>query len=303
LQSVRELRVDIWGNDQQDHLLELGWKLADCLARMPNLKTLSLSATTLCSDALETAFKERGLDFPQVQTLAVGHHVAWLIHLCSHVHQVSSDDWILDPKHTVGSGTEFIRAASKAQLLSFTFHAKWNALLLEDVWRFMPQLKTLGLHGMVMSFDQVLAVLRKFRNLEVLTLADAERLTGLEYPDSDCRWWPQKKITYAQEAAVRAVFQNVPSVRELRLGQHFRAWIVQHDTHSLVEVRWEVSRPGQFDQWLDQNKALPSETQDPFLLEHVDPCDTQDPEDETNPQFSEVEDTRSIFSRADTLAM
>jgi hypothetical protein len=78
---------------------------------------------------------------------------------------------------------------------------------------------------------------------------------------------------------------------------------VQHDTHSLVEVRWEVSRPGQFDQWLDQNKALPSETQDPFLLEHVDPCDTQDPEDETNPQFSEVEDTRSVFSRADTLAM
>jgi hypothetical protein len=335
--AARELHVDVWPGPTRavssEVLQDLGGMLALCMARMDRLDWISLSTTLHCSDALRTAFTHSGVNFPQVRALTAGFHLDWLIDFCPNLETVSSNDWL---PCSAASALPFVQAAGKVSgLRDFAYNAYWDADLLDAVYRAMPQLRSLAVRGgILMRLDALLAALKKFRHLTLLALPDAGMLSGLEAvkrPSS-------ADITSAQEAAVTAIFRELPRLEEVRLGRCFRAWTTtaaitttnnkkyNNSSNKMqrldgVSIQWEatVGMAGQSWSRHMQSKCHLElghlHLEQEVVVEDVNYEDDEDDEetilmssahrfldDDMASMLSGMEDSASIFSRTDTLA-
>lgn len=272
--------------------------LAHVIVKMENLEKLSLSTTVICAEPLKQAFLDSGLEFPQIKELKLGYNVEWLIRFCPGVETVASDDWLVDPRHD-SRGVAFVRAAGKAPVLkNFSFHARWDKSLLEEVWVVMPQLQSLGLDGgcYVTDLDSLLAVIKHFGKLERLRLTDHEQLiVGCTrvFPRASSR----TDISPYQTAVVKAVFQTVPGLRELAIGNHFRAWVVRRPLDGGMELKWEANVPTGPVSWEQHDYPFAERMRISSQLEDV--CTLGRDEEEI---LSDLDDGQSVFSRTDTLA-
>lgn len=306
LQTARELHVDLWPGPTQtvasEVLEELGSLLVDCMSRMDRLDKISLSTTIPCSEALRPAFDNANVDFSQVRELTAGFHLDWLIHSCPNLETISSDDWLAN-SGIADEGSGFIEAAATLpELRSFSFNTHWDAALIEDVYRKMPQLRALGIRGWIdRSLEEMLGVVRKFRNLRTLVLSDAGMLPGLDM--SKCNPDRSYDITSAQMAAVTTVFTMLPRLEEVQLGRCFRAWTTR-STHHLdrLSIEWEAMVGVKGQTWSRHTQSHCHPKLGHVHLEQEDLRSLHRIDDDLASILSGVEGSASVFSRTDTLA-
>lgn len=296
LAHVRELVVDLWaGCDQGIPTAELevvGYRLANCLSQMGSLSKLSLSTTVAYGQPLRAAFDASAAEYPQLNELVVGRYVDWLVSFCPNVHTISSDDWIEGPWRKAGSGIELVRIAScVASIQHFTLNAVWDTDLLLGVWKAMPQLRSLGIAGHMSDLNELLKVLRHFRDLKCLALPDAARIGGLGVPVIESRWSSQRDITLAQGTVLHTCFRRLPQIEEIKLGRYFKAWAMRYRSDGSVQVAWEMQM--QFRPGCIKNSSNLAEEHEIWIMREALDIDTA--------SMLSLEDARSIYSRTDTL--
>lgn len=306
LRAARKLHVDLWPGPTQmvasEILEELGTLLVDCMSRMDRLDSLSLSTTLACSDALRTAFDNANVEFPQVRELTAGYHLDWLIQYCPNLETLSSDDWLANCTNA-DEEPGFIEAAGDLPgLRSFSFNTHWDAALIEEVDRRMPQLRSLGIRGRIdRTLEEMLLAARKFRNLRTLALPDAGNLSGLDL--SKCDPDHSYDISSAQIVAATTVFTTLPRLEEVQLGRCFRAWTTR-DTHHFdrVSIQWEAMVGVKGQTWSRHTQSHCHHELGHIHLGQDDMRSLHRLDDDIASMLSGMDDSASIFSRPDTLA-